>query len=153
MLYEVMNNINNHFVNSKEKNKLIIVSDGIESESNFKEVYLPGQYILIKNSVLNDGVYKVLSFNSNKITVKEALQAENIESICIFGLAVPKTFITLVENIESWQNKNSCNVGISSEKIDDYQINYSNNGSKGYLSAFKNQLNTYRKMYSDICCK
>lgn len=153
MLYEVMNSINNHFVHTKEQSKFKIVEDGIESLNNFNEVYLPGQYILIKNSILNDGAYKVSSFNSNKITVEETLLPEDTEVICIFGLRVPKTFITLVNNIESWQSKNSCNIGVSSEKIDDYQINYTDSGSRGYLTAFRKQLNTYRKMYSDLCCK
>lgn len=153
MLYEVMNSINNHFVNSKEKDTFKIVADGIESEKNFKEIYLPSQYILIKNSILNDGVYKVSSFNSNKITVEETLLPEDIEAICIFGLSIPKSFLELVSSIESWISKNSCNVGISSEKIDDYQINYSDKGSRGYTSAFKSQLHTYRKMYNDICCR
>lgn len=150
MMYEVMNSINNHFVNTKEKSKFTIVADGIESESNFSNVYLPGQYILIKNSILNDGVYKVASFNSNKITVEEVLLPEVLQSIYIFGLRVPKDFVTLVSNMKSWQDKNNCNLGVSSEKIDDYQINYNDKTSEGYLKIFEKQLNTYRRLYSDV---
>ena len=145
MIEQVMDKINNHFVKSLEVKNFEIVSDGITGD--FNETYFNGMYVLIKNSYLNDGVYKIIEVDSNKITVDETLQAElSDDNIFLYALAPPKTFIDIVNNIETYDN--STNGGIKSKRIQDMDITYTDDNS--WYSVFKSKLKQYRRVYSDL---
>lgn len=148
MIDQVMKEVNNHFVYSDEKISLDIV-DPNQITGDFKERYLPGQYICLNGTILNDGVYKILNINGKTITLDtDALLDEQTEGISfIFGLRPPKAFLSLVAEIESYAANNNKD-GISSEAIDDYSVSFKEDG--GWKSVFKAKLNTYRRMYSDL---
>lgn len=143
MIYTVMNELNNHFVRIPDSGPFEIVADGITG--NFTETFLAGMYVVIHNSYLNDGVYKITSVESNKITVDTTLNPENKEDFIILWPSTPPTdFINLVTEIENYNEK----IGVSSYSIDDYSETFEGNGT--WQSAFKSKLNAYRRVYNDI---
>jgi len=146
MLNQIMTQINNHFSRSLESQAYEIVTDGIVG--TFSETYIKGQYIWIKGSFINDGVYKIDSVTTSKITVEENLQAENTgEYMLLFGLAVPADFLTVATDIGNYTSSD----GIKSESIGDYSVSYggSSDGDGSWVSAFGKQLSKWNRMYDD----
>ncbi len=149
LIYEIMNSVNNHFVRNKEYGISEIVADGIIGD--FQNRYIKGQYIVLKNTFLNDNVYKILEVSENKLTLDGVLEEEiTEEAFCLYSLSVPIDFLTLCEEIKEWQSKHGCNTGIASEGIDDYSVSFDTSNGGTWKGAFKNRLNTYRKMYPDL---
>jgi hypothetical protein len=147
MIGQIMDSIRNHFARYKETRVFQVVSDGIVG--SFSNTYIPGQYIWIKNSIINDGVYKVVTATSSKITVEEVLLPEDThQSFDVYGLGVPRDFLALVADIEEWQTKNGGSEGIASEGIDDYSVAFAKGGeSSTWKVAFQSRLSTYQKAY------
>ena len=144
MIKQVMDSINNHFVNDWEHNSYEIVSDGISG--TFSCTYLVGMYILIEHSYLNDGVYEITGVTSSKITVDATLKAENTnDSMTLYALTPPADFISIVTDISNFDEKG---LGVNSESIDDYSVTYEDDGS--WQSVYKNKLNQYRRVYTDL---
>lgn len=145
MIAEVMNNVHNHFAKSVESRDYKIVADGVEG--TFSETYVVGAYIWILGSFVNDGVYKVAGVTSTKITVEEALTAEDTgEVMNIFSCAPPTDFISLVSEIETYTSSSPSN-GVQSKKLGDLSITYS--GDSTWNSVYSARLNKYRKVYDD----
>jgi hypothetical protein len=119
-----------------------VVGDGFVG--NFKETYLVGQYVLIKGSILSDGVYKLTGVSPTKLTVSDFLEPESTGLITIFGLAIPRELIALEAKIQAYTSKE----GVASESIDDYSVSYKD--GSGWQTAFKSELNAWRIMYSDL---
>ena len=146
MIEQVMDSINNHFVRDFDVDDFEIVSDGIVG--SFSSTYLIGMYVLIKHSLLNDGVYEITGVTDDKITVDATLKAENTgESIVVYALTPKKSFLDLVTEIETFV-ANDESVGVASESLGDYSVSYGKEGS--WQSVFRKKLNTYRKVYSDL---
>ena len=144
MIKQVMDSINNHFVNDWEHNSYEIVSDGIIG--TFSCTYLVGMYILIEHSYLNDGVYEITGVTSSKITVDATLKAENTnDSMTLYALTPSADFISIVTEITNFDEKG---LGVNSESIDDYSVTYEDDGS--WQSVYKNKLNQYRRVYTDL---
>lgn len=142
-----MKAINNFFVYDSEEKAFAIVTDGITG--TFGNTYLVGQWIVIKDSVLNDGIYKITAVESNKLTLDATLLAEDTGELITVGASrVPADFINFASEITSWQTKNSGVEGISSEKIDDYAVSFDTSNGTGWKQAFSSRLQTYSKMYS-----
>lgn len=142
-LIDIMDSLNNHFLKSYERKICEIVADGIVGA--FSETYIAGMYIIIEKSYLNDGIYKVASVTSNKITVEETLVAENTgKYITIFGSTPPKAFVDLSAEINNYSES----VGASSESIDDYSVSFAD-GDGSWESAYSTKLNKYRSLYDD----
>lgn len=143
MLDQVMTHIKNHFARSIESRAFEIVADGIVGI--FSEKYVVGQYVWVKRSFINDGVYKITGITATKLTLDATLQPENTgELIYLFGLAPPKDFLTVVTEIENFKSKD----GVTSESIDDYSVSYGGNGG-GWASVFKDKLSPWKRMYDD----
>jgi hypothetical protein len=138
-LYTICNYLNNFFVKTKEYEGFII-DDG-KIKGNFKQDYLVGQYILIYNSVLNDGIYKITSVSANEIEVEAELIDEQLRQIVIFGLIIPKSFIELAEEIID----NGKITNVKSESISRYSVTYSDGGSS-WQKVYDEQLKPYKKM-------
>lgn len=143
MLNVVMTHIKNHFARSWEIGQYEIVTDGIVG--SFYKKYIVGQYVWLKYSFVNDGVYKITGVTSNKLTLDATLTAENTgELIALFGLAVPHDFLTVVTEIENFKSKD----GVTSESIDDYSVSYGGDGGS-WTSVFSGKLSQWRRMYDD----
>lgn len=145
MLYQVMNEINNHFIRSIERKNFSVESDGVVG--NFSETYLAGMYIIIEGSILNDGLYEVESVTNSKITtVEKDLKPEDTsEQFVLFGSNPPSSFVSLVTEISNHNES----IGVSSESIDDYSVSYGNGGGEWEV-AFKNKLQAYRRVFDDL---
>lgn len=139
MLYEIMKRINNFFVVESKKDTWTIEGG---------KIALPfvhnSQYFLIKGSVFNDGVYK--------LTDDLSLTDETFDGY-VSALAIPPSFLELVNDIEVWQAKNGDTVTspFQSESFSDYSYTKSSNssdseGSLTWYTAFKDRLSIYRKV-------
>ena len=139
MLYEIMNRINNFFIVKSFKGTWAI--EGGKIALPFVQT---NQYILIQGSIFNDGVYKY--------TDDLVLENETFDGV-ISGLAVPKSFLALADEIMEWQGKNKdiSTSPYSSETFDGYSYsmasgNSAENGSKSWYKAFSDRLAMYRKV-------
>ena len=136
MIEKVLNYLQHFYPCTFEPVKGIDV-DGL----TVKKDYILNQYILIKGSIMNDGIYKVDSIVGNKLVM--ALSVEST-TVIVYGLAIPKSLLNLISEIEAYGEKGD---NISSESIDDYSVSF--NGS-GWQSAFASKLAPYRRVYSDL---
>ena len=148
MLTQIMNHINNHFINSYEGIELTF--DGSTISGDFANTYIAGQYIYVKDTVINDGAYLISSVATGILTVSEAVTAE-VASCTLWGCRPDKGFLDLVADITSWKTDNSGSQNIQSESIGNYKIAYSggqgaSGASNTWKSVFKLDLNGYRKM-------
>jgi len=142
MIGQVMREINRYWPRTYENISLTFAATG-KTITGATETYLPGQYILIQHSILNDGVYKIASVTNGVITVVETIYDETAK-VNIFGLAPPRDFLDLVTDIAAFTGKD----GVKSESIDDYSVSFEGDGS--WKTAFRKRLNTYRSMYDDL---
>jgi len=156
LISQIMNYCKNHFVRSKErKSTFAIVSDGITG--SFQEKYIVGQYLWIRESIANDGVYKIIGVDlDNKLTLDATLTDEYLddEYITIYGLAVPTSFLDIVTDIGNWKTNNAGKEGVKSESIDDYSISFST-GSNGatantWQTAFESRLTPYKQVFETV---
>jgi hypothetical protein len=143
-MIEVMDSINNHFIRSTETGIYEFTINSIKG--SFNQTYLVGMYIIVKGSYLNDGIYKIESISSNEIIVEELLTIENTkDTVFIYVSTPPKHFVEVADAINSFdENK----IGVASESIDDYSVSFSKDQS--WQEIFKDKLNQYRKVYTDI---
>lgn len=140
----VMDSINNHFVKSTEKKQVEFTADSIKFD--FTETYLVGMYVIVTDSYLNDGIYKIASVSDGVIEVEEPLSVEKTDKdVTIYASAPPQAFVGLVSEIKAFGHDK---LGVASESIDDYSVSYTGDGS--WQSVFKSRLNQYRKVYPDI---
>jgi len=152
MLYTVLKKLR-HFYPVSYDFANAIVADGISGSFDSND-FIAGMYVLIKNSLLNDGVYKVSGVASNKLTVDATLQAESTDRIIkVYGLAIPPDLVSLVSDIESYVADNPYS-NVSSESLGDYSISYGTNAdgasASDWYNAFKSKLSHYQRFYSDL---
>lgn len=140
MVESVLRYLNRYFPRSAET-LIAVVADGVTG--NFTQNYVVGQYILIKDTILNDGVYKITTVASNKLTLDATLMPETTSAI-VYGLAIPRAVLDLATEISAYTGVE----GVSSEKIDDYSIAYT--GGSGWQSAYKSRLASWRSVYLDL---
>lgn len=143
MIGQVLQYLNNYFEDTVESFDEVVV-DGVLG--SFSEYYVAGMYIHLRNSRLNDGVYKIVSATTTKITVEETLIAEKDPNALytVFGLSIPRDLITIIAEIEAFTPSD----GAVSESIDDYSISYNGDGS--WQSVYKNKLARYKKVYNTL---
>lgn len=134
MLETVMRHINNFFPVEKVSG-IYTVQDG--------SIALPflhiGQYFRIIGSVFNDGVYRYPETN---------LRDETFEG-AVWALAVPKLFLTLVEEIKCYQDKNGVSGPYISESFGGYSYSKATNSqgvAVGWQEVFAGRLNEWRRI-------
>lgn len=140
MIENVLRYLNRYFPRSAET-LTAVVADGITG--NFTQTYVVGQYILLKDTILNDGVYRICEVEANKLTLDATLLPESISAI-VYGLAIPKAVLELVTEISTYTQAEN----VANEKIDDYSIAYTN--GSGWQSAYKSRLASWRAVYLDL---
>jgi len=143
-MIEVMDSINNHFIRATETGIYEFTTNSIKG--NFNQTYLVGMYIIVKNSYLNDGIYQIESISSDEIIVDVALTIESTkDTLTMYASTPPKHFIEIANEIDNFDESK---IGVASESIDDYSVNFSKDQS--WQEVFKDKLNQYRKVYTDI---
>ena len=139
-LFEIMQEVNNFFVVENERISLEITATTLVGD--FENEYIAGQYIMLKNSLLNDGVYKITNVTANTLTLDATLQVEDTERVmCLSALKIPPSFLTLANEIIS----NGSNEGVQSESVSRYSVSYAE-GGKSWASLYRKALNNWRKM-------
>lgn len=159
MVTKLMDYCNNHFLVSAESPEMTFndTSSVYTIEGDFNDTYLVGQYVYICGSILNDGAYKITEIATGVLTVSTQLYTESTtdtsRTVYIYGCAVPRGFVELASDIDTWNTNNKNDIGLVSEKIDDYskQKQQGSNG-KGFTwkDAFSTELEDYKALYDDI---
>ena len=149
-MFELLNYLNNFFVKTFELSALTFDSAG-KTISGTSETYLEGQYILIEDTVLNDGVYKITDITAGVLTVAETLQDETNPAY-VWGLAVPGAVVALESEIATF--KAATDDGLASESQGSRSVSFKNGSS--WSEVYKARLIPYRRLYSDknsVTCK
>ena len=158
MLYEIKNHIHNFFpvkgaaITGKITIGEWIFDTHIDATADAKDLRYSGaairltlqdgQYYLISGSIFNDGVYQYHKGDT------APLQEETFDGVVV-PLAIPKPFLSLVDEISEWQTKNGNQGAYQSESFGGYSYSRATN-SKGeaytWQDAFRARLNPWRKM-------
>lgn len=99
---------------------------------------LPGQYVRIIGSVLNDGVYQYPLTGLIDETFTGTVKL----------LAIPKTVLALVDEVQAWAEKNQP-TAYTSESFGGYSYSKAINAdgvAASWQDVFKSQLSPYRKV-------
>ena len=146
MLEQICDYIRNYFC-YKRYFGTFTIKDGIitSSTTTFYPSLQSGQYIRIIGSIFNDGIYKY------KESGIEGLVDETFQNGAIWGLAIPKDFIALADEIKAWVEKNSdldspSMSPYSSESFGGYSYNKGSNKVVGWQDAFSGKLAQWRKI-------
>lgn len=102
-----------------------------------------GQYYRIVGSALNDGVYQR--------GVDDLHLADEEFFGSVWSMRIPKDFLALCEEIESWQTANAESLSgpYQSESFGGYSYSRgtsANGGAWTWKDQFRNKLNAYRKL-------
>ena len=146
----VMQYLHNYFYRFKEKGTFNISFNTITINNEaLKGKYVDGQYIRIIGSLANDGVYKVVSCGEEDIpgiTVEGCLSDEEFTGY-ICSLGVPKAFVGLCNEIQTYNEENKAGVMVS-ESFGGYS--YTKATVNGQLATWKDafaaNLKPYRRM-------
>lgn len=150
MLSELCHELKNWFEKSTIIGKFE-VKDGVVSVYNDTEVIMQkNQYFRIVGSVFNDGVWK---YTDEPI----ADLADEVFDGAVWLLAIPREVVSLSNDIDAWKTKymSADSVAMSpftSESFGGYSYSKSSGGDSAgaggvsWQSAFKSQLNKWRKI-------
>lgn len=152
MLEVVMRHIRNYFIRDHRIGNFTI-SDGMISPHDF---LLEGQRFYVTGSLLNDGVYTYHAdgVKNDLDSVDVDLKDESFAGT-VFALAVPPTFIALVQQIVEWVGKfgDVANSPYQSESFNGYSYTKASGGAGSGASGgptwqdvFRSQLNEWRKV-------
>lgn len=151
MLELVMRHIRNYFIRDRYTGNFSI-SEGMISPHDF---LLEGQRFYVTGSFLNDGVYTYHAdgIKNDLDSVGADLKDESFTGT-VFALAVPPTFIALVQQIEEWVGKfgDVANNPYQSESFNGYSYSKASGGTGGtgggstWQDVFRSQLNEWRKV-------
>lgn len=146
---DILKYINNYYAITQEKGLHKITNGKITVRGK----YLEGQYILVKGSILSDGVYRVETVEEEEITIHGA---ENEEfNGCVYGLAIPKVILELNKELEEIKKDYKPSL-YKTESFANYSYTLADNGEGGNLtpiSAISSRLNEYRCVYETSLSK
>lgn len=134
MLENVLAYLHNYFVARILPEQEWTISDGTMEIPDA----LPGQYVRIIGSVLNDGVYQYPLAGLTDETFIGTVQL----------MSIPKTVLALVQEIEAWAEKNQP-TAFTSESFGGYSYSKATNAdgvAASWQDVFRAQLAPYRKM-------
>jgi len=148
MLENVLEYLNNFFINSRYS-VIDIETDGVTGVFDTDD-FIATQYVSIDGTKVNDGVYKILSVTSTKLTLDATMIAETPKNCILWGLAVPKIVVDLTAEISTYDGAST--KGIKSESQGNRSVSYGTSlsgGSSDWQSVFGSSLAPYRQLYSD----
>ena len=144
----VMRECKNYFANSYLEADFTIHEGIVATQTGIRleEIALAGQYVAISGSVLNDDVYLV-----KEDYTLEAVGDETFEGR-LHLLRPPRGFLDLCESIAVFEAKTPVSA-VASETFGNYHrtmVTGENGVVLGWKEAFATQLNSYRRMFSDL---
>lgn len=134
MLEQILAYLHDDFVRQMLPEQEWTISDGTMEIPDA----LPGQYVRIIGSILNDGVYQYPLTGLIDETFTGTVRL----------LAIPKTVLALVDEIQAWVKKNQP-TAYTSESFAGYTYSKATNAdglAAGWQDVFRSQLAPYRKM-------
>ena len=137
MLNEIMQSIKNYFATGIYKNGTFTIENGTIS----LDFAVPGCFIKIEGSILNNGVYEYPTTELNDETFAG--------TICV--LAPPADFLELCEEIEAHvkANKNKKKSPLQSESFDGYSYTRATTSTGAFAdwrTVFGERLSAWRKI-------
>lgn len=143
MLEQVLRYLNNFFVDSYTDGVSCSVDSVTVSDASD---FVPNQYIYIRWSKLNDGVYKIASIAGNVLTldVSAELQVE-VSDMRVYGLRIPSAVLAIVSEIEAMSANNPN--GLVQERLGDYSVTYGYSDSASWVTRYANRLAQWRLVY------
>ncbi len=136
-LTDVLKHLGNYFERDYESGNFTISANTIEVNKSYKT----GQYVRIMDSLLNDGVYKVVSATDGEIILQETLSDETFNGY-IVSLAIPSNVVDISKQMQDYQAMVA--KGIASESVPNYSVSYS---SQSVWQSFDDILKPYSKPY------
>lgn len=136
---------NNDFIVNYEKYENVNASISDRTITCNKNITIPfkvNDWIRIKRSDYNDGLYKIIAITDNILIVDEQLICET-SNFGIYLVKFPSSFNNLILN---FVNK-SKNTNIKKEKIDDTEIEYFEQSPNNFIKNNTSLLGNYRKLY------
>ena len=137
MLTEICTHLHNFFARDEDKHyqKGITIADGILTPSfDIKQ----NQYYRIIGSTFNDGVHKF--GDDTDVLTDEVFDGS------VWLMAVPKSFLDLVSEIEDYQAKYGQANPYVSESFGGYSYSKADSASTSWQHAFGTRLNAWRKI-------
>lgn len=134
MLEQILAYLHNDFARQALPEQVLTIADGTMDVPGA----LSGQYVRIIGSVLNDGVYQYPLTGLTDETFTGAVRL----------LAIPKTVLALVDEIETWAEKNQP-TAFTSESFGGYSYSKATNAdgvAASWQDVFRARLAPYRKM-------
>ena len=107
-----------------------------------------GQYFRILGSLLNDGVYKYANGTALDETGAEITLIDETFDGSVWALAIPKGFLSMVEEITAWTAKNGDGGAYTSESFGGYSYSKAINSkgmAVGWRDVFAAQLAPWKK--------
>jgi hypothetical protein len=106
-------------------------------------------FIYIRLSDYNDGIYQVTSYTNQVITIKSnyTLRNESDSAITIYLCEIPDDILMLVCKILKKNFTIENTSGIKREEMPDYEIEYKDSGSTYFDETDLKLLTNYRKVY------
>lgn len=143
MLEQVLFYLNNFFVDRAISGSAVLYNGVVVSDATG---FVVGQYIYLKDSLLNDGLYKISDVTGTTLTLdtSEYLKPETA-TIRVYGLAIPKQVITLSEEIATANASNPS--GLVQERLGDYSVTYGYSDTASWISRYSTRLAPWRKVY------
>lgn len=147
MLNEVLNYLNNYFQDldySFQTDCAFTADDTIAGD--FTDTFIVGEYIRIRDTRLNDGVYLIKTITDSEITidatVDQKIRAEPEISTRLTKASIPPYLITLIGEIKTYNDSGI--IPVASESQGNRSVSYVKDSS--WKSVFSNQLTTYKKL-------
>jgi hypothetical protein len=141
-----MEQCNNYFVHAMARQDYIIQDNKIYLTEKIQN----GQYILIRGSVFNNGVYKIRAVGKDFVAVDDLVD-ETFYGV-IYSLAIPKQFLDLTNRIESFDKQNKV-TNTSSESFGNYSYSKVTDGAgnvQTWQGIFKQELIKYKQIYNKL---
>lgn len=143
---KLLDYINNYFYKFKERGTYEIKDDVL---IGVRGKYFPGQYIMIRNSFLNDTVFKIKAITEKGLLLEESLDETFEGYVC--SLAIPRNIIEIEKKISDFNNDptnkhtNRASVGFGSQTV---SLATNKNGAvMTWKDVFKEDLRPYFCMY------
>lgn len=135
-MYTTMQAVNNYFERTVELGRYKITENAVRVRGTYKA----GQYIRIMGSLLNDGVFKIQTAETDGTLTFKAGELKDEEFTgYIVGLAVPPEFVKIAEKVKAWNHH-----GVASESIPNYSVTFA---AKSGAEAYAAELARYKKPF------
>lgn len=148
MIEQVLREINCFYIRSSDS--VTAIGENTLTVGNGSK-FVAGQYVYVQGSVLNDGIYRIASVDGNVLGIVGSVMMVEASVVgWIYGLAIPKDLLAIIDEIKTYQLSVSGNAqNIASETLGDYSVTYGG-GSNSWTEVYKKRLMPYKHIYLDL---